>query len=245
MITQPSALASLAVYLDGADLDAMERAPSWIAGFTTNPSLLRAAGVRDYRAFARCAADVAGRRPLSLEVLADDPLGQLAEAREIATWGKNVYVKIPVVDTRGNWNGDVVQQLLAEGVPVNVTAVMTLEQVIRLREPLRSHTTPAIVSIFAGRIADTGLPPGGAVYDAVHVFWQSDNVQVLWASVRQIYDVQEAIWAGADIITLTPTLIGKLGLLGKNLEDYSVETVQQFRRDALASGLSVLPGVLT
>lgn len=228
------------IFADGADLDYIRTAPDSIAGFTTNPSLVRAAGIADYREFAKSAISAASGRPISFEVFADDESSMLAEAREIAGWGGNSYVKIPIVNTRGDSTVCVIRELLADGIKVNVTAVMTHAQIWSIREALRG-TTSAIVSIFAGRIADTGRDAGTFIKSVLGCFWQHTNVEILWASTREIYSVAEANRIGCHIITVTPQLLKKLELFDKDLEAYSVETVRQFRADAVTSGLSVLP----
>lgn len=224
------------IFLDGADLDAIRNAPSFVCGFTTNPSLIRRAGHTDYKAFCLAAIEAAHGLPISFEVFADDLPGMAAQAREIASWGENVYVKIPVMNTEGKPTGPVIADLSYSGIKVNVTAVMTVEQVLALTEPLQcGGPTPSIVSVFAGRIADTGGYAPALIRRAA-AFTSAD---ILWASPRQIGDVLAAQMAGAHIITLSTELVAKFSLWGRDLEDYSRETVEMFRRDALAAGYEI------
>jgi transaldolase len=227
------------IFADGADLDAIRNAPPFIRGFTTNPTLMRKAGVTDYKAFCLAAAEAAKGLPISFEVFADDLPGMAAQAREIASWGENVYVKIPVMNTEGESTASVIWTLAKAGVKINVTAVMTEHQVAVVTDAL-SPETPAIISVFAGRITDTGLDaysclrPMRKLRDA-----RCAKAQLLWASARSSANVGEARESDFDIITLPPDLIAKLPLLGKNLDEYSRETVEMFRRDALAAGYEI------
>lgn len=218
----------IAIYADGADLAGMARLAGEVQGFTTNPSLMRKAGVTDYAAFAKAVLGVAGGKPVSFEVLADDLDGMVEQAHTLAGWGPNVVVKIPIRNTGGESTEVVIRHLSLNSIAVNVTAVMTPQQV---REAIGAIRGPrCVVSIFAGRIADAGVDPRPLVSAAA--FMAHDLVDVLWASPRQVYDVIEAERAGADIITLTPDLIAKAKGFGVNLERRSIETVQQFQRDA-------------
>lgn len=218
----------VAIYADGADLETIRKLAQdpRIDGFTTNPSLMKKAGIGDYRSFAQAVLDAAGGKPVSFEVLADDLEGMESQGLEIASWG-NVFVKVPITNTSGQFTGEVLTSLCTNGVKVNVTAVMTLDQV---RWALRCLTQGNIISIFAGRIADTGVDPQRIVRAAGEMV--KGYVSILWASARQAFDVALAEQSGANIITLTPDLIARLALRGKNLEQYSLETVQQFKRDA-------------
>lgn len=231
------ALKHVKVYADGADLESMVRfaeLPS-IAGFTTNPTLMRKSGISDYEAFARKVLDIIPVRPVSFEVFADDPEGMIRQAKVIASWGTNVVVKIPVTDTHGNPMTSVIEQLTAEGVQLNVTAMMTLTQVEQVTAAL-AGTRFGIVSVFAGRIADTGRDPMPIMSSALEITSAQPNVSLLWASPREILNVMQADEIGVDIITVTHDLLGKLALFGKSLEDYSLETVRMFYSDAQAAG---------
>ena len=231
---------SIKVFADGADFDSIIKLAGSpiIKGFTTNPTLARNAGVTDYEAFGRKVLAAVPDRPVSLEVLADDFPEMLRQARTIATWGKNVNVKIPVTNTKREFSGEVIRQLSADGVVVNVTAIMTVEQVRRVAEALVPET-PAIVSVFAGRIADTGVDPMPLMAEALKVLRERPKAELLWASPRELLNVFQADAIGCHIITATKDILAKLSLVGKDLDDYSLETVQMFRRDATAAGFEI------
>lgn len=212
------------IYLDGPTLAQMSLP---VDGYTFNPSLMRALNVTNYSVFARMALECAGGKPVSFEVLADDLPTMDRQAREIASWGENVYVKIPVMTTEKDPTTLLIHLLAQDGIKVNVTAVMTLEQIRTVARVLTD--TPAIISIFAGRIADTQKDPTPLFTEAQRV--KHANTQILWASTREVYNVKQAEGI-ADIITLSPELFSKLNLKGKDLNEYSRETVQQFYKDA-------------
>jgi len=229
------------LYADGADYDTMLRLAThpYVRGFTTNPSLMRAAGVREYEGFAQTLLAAIPHLPISFEVIGDTYAEMERQARRIATWRPtNVYVKIPVTNSEGLTSFGVIRRLTLTGVCVNVTAVFTLQQVAGLRWVLENGA-PAIVSIFAGRIADTGRNPVPLVEAAVELLRPYPNVQVLWASTREVYNIVQADQAGAHIITVTPDILTKLALVGKSLEGYSRETVCQFYHDALKAGYTL------
>ena len=231
---------SIKVFADGADFDHIVKlaANPIIKGFTTNPTLARNAGVSDYEEFGRKVLAAVPDRPVSLEVFADDFPEMLRQGRAIATWGKNVNVKIPVTNTKREFAGDVIRQLSAEGVVVNVTAIMTVEQVERVAECL-SPDTPAIVSVFAGRVADTGMDPVPLMTKALGALRGRPKAELLWASPRELLNIFQADSIGCHIITATKDVLAKLSLVGKDLDDYSLETVQMFRRDAVAAGFEI------
>lgn len=216
------------IYADGADPVLMKVLARFVDGFTTNPSLMRRAGVADYQAFARQVLEAAGGKPVSFEVLADDLEGMERQARRIAAWGENVYVKIPIITSRGDSCVPLIARLAATGVKLNVTAVLSKGQV---RDAVAALGGSGIVSVFAGRIADTGRDPI-RVMNSARSRIGGAGVQLLWASARQIYDVVQAEECGCDIITLGPDLLAKRELLGRGLEQYSLETVRQFIKDA-------------
>lgn len=225
------------IFADGADkagMLEMYRNPS-IRGFTTNPTLMRKAGVVDYRAFARDVLAEIPDRPISFEVFADDPEGMERQAREIAAWGSNVYVKIPVTDTRGAPTYELVQSLSQSGIKVNVTAIMTLGQVREIAAAIAGGA-PGYVSVFAGRIADTGRDPVPIMADAVEILKASPNAELLWASPRELLNIFQADAIGCHVITATNDILKKLTLVGKSLEEYSLETAQMFYRDAVQAG---------
>ena len=216
------------VFLDGADLNTIADCPN-VDGYTTNPTLCRKSGITDYKTFGKSIASLALGKPVSIEVLADDFATMESQAREIASWGENVYVKIPVTNTLGYSTGLLVSKLSNDGIKVNVTALMTMGQ-IRAMARFLVPQTPAILSIFAGRIADTGRDPVPFITAANQC--KHDKTEILWASTREVYNVKHAEQAGADIITMTPDLIKKMELFGKDLAEYSRETVQMFYNDA-------------
>jgi transaldolase len=234
------ALRHVKIYADGADLESIIELAGkpHIAGFTTNPTLMRKSGITDYEGFARKVLETIKDRPISFEVFADDPAGMLRQARLISSWGENVYVKIPVTDTKRNSMADVVAELTADGVQLNVTALMTLVQVETITAAL-AGTRGAVVSVFAGRIADTGRDPIPIMTSALAVTSAQQNVSLLWASPREILNVKQADDIGVDIITVTHDMLGKLKLFGKDLGDYSLETVQMFDNDARAVGYTL------
>jgi len=229
------------VFADGADLKNIRElaANPRIQGFTTNPTLMRAAGVTDYKAFSLDVLKVIGGRPVSFEVFADDFPTMEAQAREIATWGDNVYVKIPITNTRREPAVPLIRELTAAGVKLNVTAICTLDQVRDTADALRGGA-PAVVSVFAGRIADTGRDPVPLMREALSICRAVDRrIELLWASPRELLNIVQAAEIGCDIITVTNDLLAKLPTLGKDLAQFSLETVQMFYRDAQACGFKL------
>jgi transaldolase len=228
------------LYLDGADLDAMERAAATgiVEGYTTNPTLVAKAGVANYRAFAAAALERIGNAPISFEVLADDLPSIQQQAREIASWGRNVSVKVPVCTTAGESTLAVVRDLTADGLTVNVTAVMTMEQVVGVAEAVHPDAS-GYVSIFAGRIADTGRDPCPFMREAVDICRHKPKLRVLWASPREVLNVYQADQCGVHVIVLTADLIAKLALRNRDLAEFSRETVQMFYDDAIRAGYTL------
>lgn len=228
------------IFADGADLNGileMHKNPL-ITGFTTNPTLMRKAGVSDYEAFARKLLEIVSDRPISFEVFADDFPTMISQGRAIASWGKNVNVKVPVMNTKGEFTGPVLRALAADGVELNVTAIMTTEQV-RAVSAVLDPKVPAIVSVFAGRIADTGIDPVPHMRECKQVLASRPKAELLWASPRELLNIFQADDIGCHIITCTNDMIAKLNLVGKDLIEYSRETVQMFHRDATASAFSI------
>ena len=213
------------IYCDGADLESMAALAGNVVGFTTNPSLVRKAGITNYREFAEKAITIVGSKPISFEVFSDDFAGMAREAREIASWGKNVYVKIPITNTKGESTAPLIETLASDGIKVNVTAILTREQSAIAVRALDG--APGIVSIFAGRIADAGQDPVKTVRYAVNKT-RGSHTKILWASTREVYNVVQADDCGCDIITMSPEIIAKLGGLGRDLNEISLETVLQF-----------------
>jgi transaldolase len=231
------------IFADGADFDGILKmyANPLIKGFTTNPSLMRKAGVTDYEGYARKVIAAVPDRPISFEVFADDLDGMVRQARVIASWGKNVNVKIPVMNTQREFTGRAIETLSKEGIAVNVTAVFTLEQVRRITERL-SPQTAAIVSVFAGRIADTGRDPVPHMAEAVKILKDKPRAELIWASPRELINIFQADAIGCQIITVTNDVIAKLSLVDKDLDAYSLETVDVFYRDATGAGFSIDTG---
>jgi transaldolase len=228
------------LYADGADLAGMLKlyASPLIKGFTTNPTLMRKAGISDYESFARGVLQAIPDRPISFEVFSDDFGEMEAQALQIASWGANVYVKIPVTNTFGVTATPLIQRLAAQRVPLNVTAVFTLAQVEDVCAVLSNHT-PAVVSIFAGRVADTGVDPVPLMSRAKRLCAKRPRVELLWASPRELLNIFQANEVGCDIITMTHDMLAKLSLIGKELELFSLETVKMFRTDAVAAGFTL------
>lgn len=221
------------LFADGADRATMldlYRNPL-IKGFTTNPTLMRKAGITDYEGFARDVLRSIPDRPISFEVFADEFDDMESQARKIATWGENVYVKIPVTNTRREPALDLICKLAHAGVKLNVTALLTLDQVREVSAALAGGD-PACVSVFAGRIADTGRDPVPLMAAAVEIVSSYPNMELIWASPRELLNVFQASAIGCHIITATNDILKKLTLVGKDLHDYSLETVQMFFEDA-------------
>jgi transaldolase len=228
------------IFADGADIADIVRMVQnpLIKGFTTNPSLMRKAGVRDYAIFACSVLAAVPDRPVSFEVFADDPDGMIKQARTIASWGSNVNVKIPVTNTKGDFTGEVIDVLSSSGVTLNVTAIMTADQVYSVADALAPET-PAIVSVFAGRMADTGIDPVPCMRECKAILRMRPNAQLLWASTREVLNIFQADQCGCDIITVTNEILGKLHLAGKGLAEYSLETVREFHRDATRAAYGI------
>src|SRR5437868_4784538 len=228
------------IFADGADYEGivkMAKNPV-IKGFTTNPSLMRKAGVSDYEAFARKVLGTITDRPVSFEVFADDFASMAEQARTIAAWGSNVNVKIPVTNTKGQSSGELLRTLSSEGVMLNVTAIFTLDQVRAVADAL-DPATPAIVSVFAGRIADTGVDPIPHMLACKQILGSRPKAGLLWASTRELLNIFHAEESGCDIVTVPNELLSKLNLIGKDLTEYSRETVEAFFRDAAAAGYQI------
>jgi transaldolase len=228
------------IFADGADMDgilALHKNPL-IKGFTTNPTLMRKAGIEDYEKFARRLVQAIPDRPISFEVFADDFEGMIAQGRVIASWGDNVNVKIPVTTTKGMFTGPVIRTLANAGVIVNVTAIMTERQVEGVVECLAPNVR-AIVSVFAGRVADTGRDPVPLMRACLRALADRPKAELLWASPRELLNIFQADEIGCHIITVTHDVLAKLVLVGKDLNEYSLDTVKMFYRDATAAGFSI------
>jgi transaldolase len=231
------------LFADGADLAGMLEmyAEPYVSGFTTNPTLMRKAGVTDYVGFAAAAVAAIPDRPISFEVLSDDMSEMEVQARTLAAIGENVYVKIPVTDTHGVFTGDVISRLACAGIKLNVTALLSVEQVDAVAECLTD--VPACVSVFAGRIADTGRDPVPVMRAALKALKPRRSAELIWASPRELLNVVQAASIGCHIITATNDIIKKLPVIGKDLDQFSLETVRMFHDDARAAGYEVPVGL--
>ena len=234
---------TIKIFADGADLKGMKEAAAQplVKGFTTNPTLMRQAGITDYKQFALEVLKLIPDRPVSFEVFADDFPTMEAQGREIASWGSNVYVKVPVTNTKGEFAGPLMTRLAGAGIKLNVTAIMTNEQVKRVGAAL-AKDVPAIVSVFAGRIADTGRDPVPLMREAVSLLKDRPQAELLWASPRELLNIFQADEIGCHIITVTGDVIRKLALVGKDLDRYSLETVAMFHKDALSAAFTIPVG---
>jgi transaldolase len=228
------------VFADGADLDGILALSEdrRISGFTTNPTLMWKAGLTDYEEFAKRLLERITTHPISFEVFADDADEMRRQALKIARWGENVYVKIPVSTTSGESMAPLVRELSEAGVKVNVTALFTPAQVELITRAVRDGA-PSYISVFAGRIADAGIDPMPIMARAVEIMVDAPRSELIWASPREVLNVIQADQVGCHIITMTVDLIKKLDCLGKDLMQFSVETVQMFHRDAVAAGFSL------
>jgi len=228
------------IFADGADLDGILRLAEdpLIQGFTTNPTLMWKAGLTDYEEFARRLLERIRKQPISFEVFADDEAEMRRQAKKIATWGPNVYVKIPVTTTAGESMAPLVRELSEDGVQVNVTALFTTAQVELITQAVKDGA-PSYVSVFAGRIADAGVDPLPIMGRSVEILTDAPRAELIWASPREVLNVVQADEIGCHIITMTHDLLPKVKSLGKDLEQFSLETVQMFHRDAVAAGFSI------
>ena len=228
------------IFADGADKASILRLAQdpLIKGFTTNPTLMRKAGVTDYEWFAREVIEAIPDRPISFEVFSDDFKEMEEQAKVISSWGSNVYVKIPVMNTRGESAAALAGRLSQQGVKLNVTAMMTLGQVERVL-PHLENGAPAVLSIFAGRVADTGCDPLPLMKDALSLMRPFPHLELLWASPREVLNAAQADDIGCHIITMTPDLLKKLSLFGQDLEEFSRQTVVMFSDDAHAAGYAL------
>jgi len=226
------------LYADGADKGSMLEmaANPLISGLTTNPTLMKKAGITDFKAFC---LDILGHikdKPISLEVFTDEFNEMERQAKEINSWGKNVYVKIPITNSKGDSSLPLVERLAHQGVKLNVTALLTLKQVVGACTALKGGA-PSVVSVFAGRIADTGRDPMPLMKAASEIGWSFDkNIEMLWASSRELLNIHQAQECGCAIITATPDIIKKVSMQGKDLTELSLDTVKMFKKDAEAAG---------
>jgi transaldolase len=225
------------IFADGADLKGMLEMNSmnYIKGLTTNPTLMRNAGITHYKDFALEVLSKITEKPISFEVFSDDLEEMKLQALQIASWGNNVYVKIPVTNTLGISTTPIIKHLVEKEVKVNVTAVMTPEQIHRITDVL-STNIPSYVSVFAGRIADTGRDPVPLMKEALEILKNLKHTELIWASPREVLNIYQANEIGCHVITATSSILTKIDLFDKNLEDYSLETVKMFYNDAKSAG---------
>ncbi|HEX7155395.1 MAG TPA: transaldolase [Thermoanaerobaculia bacterium] len=228
------------LYSDGADVRDMKAAveKGLVKGFTTNPTLMRKCGITDYEAFAREALAAVSGMPISFEVFADEFDEMERQAKLIATWGEAVYVKIPITNTKGESSVPLIRRLSAAGVKLNITAILTLDQVRAVRDALDPNTG-AIVSVFAGRIADTGRDPMPIMRQALEILRVRPRAELLWASPRELLNIIQADECGCHIITATPDILKKLAMVGMPLDELSLDTVKMFYDDATAAGFKL------
>ena len=228
------------IYADGADINSFLELNKldYIKGFTTNPSLLKKSGVKNYKLFAKDLLKVIDK-PISFEVFADEPKEIITQAKEINSWGNNVFVKVPIVNTQNKSLVDVVGQLLENNIKCNVTAIFTIDKIIDLYKVAKNTKTKVIFSIFSGRIADTGVDPSRIISKAVEITKKNKNIKILWASTREVFNVYQASQSKCHIITVPTDLLKKFNLINKDLNEFSLETVKDFYRDAQLSGLKI------
>lgn len=227
------------IFADGADLDGIKALTEnqLIQGFTTNPTLMKAAGITDYEGFSKEVIELISGKPISLEVFSDEFEDMKRQATKLSALGENVYVKIPITNTRGESSQPLIKELSLQGIKLNVTALMTLKQVEETTESFADHATGCI-SVFAGRIADTGVDPVPLMEASLQAMSINSNLELIWASPREILNVVQADDIGCHIITVTHDLLKKLSIIGKNLDEYSLDTVKMFFNDAKNAGFT-------
>jgi transaldolase len=228
------------IFADGADLVSVENLNmnQNISGFTTNPSLMKKAGVTDYKKFCQDVLKITKDKPVSFEIFSDDLDEMYDQANEIASWGKSIFVKIPITNSKGEKTSSLIKKLLENKVKCNVTAILTIQQVKEIYE-ISNSETEVIISIFAGRIADTGIDPIPMMTEAVNICKIKKNIEILWASTRELINIYQANQINCQIITVPHDILKKIPLIGKNLDDLSLETVQTFLNDATKAGFKI------
>jgi transaldolase len=228
------------IFADGADLVSIENLNKNqdISGFTTNPSLMKKAGITDYKKFCQDVLKITKNKPVSFEIFSDDLDEMYDQANEIASWGKSIFVKIPITNSKGEKTSGLIKKLLEKKIKCNVTAILTIQQVKEIYE-ISNSETDVIISIFAGRIADTGIDPILMMSEAVNICKTKKNIEILWASTRELINIFQANQINCQIITVPHDILKKISLIGKNLEDLSLETVQMFLTDATKAGYKI------
>jgi transaldolase len=228
------------IFADGADIDSIKDIlkNKIISGFTTNPSLMKKSGVQDYEKFSKTVSNLVYPKPISLEVFSDDLNEMYKQAKIISSWKRNIFVKIPIINTKGISTNKIINKLSDEKVNLNITAIFTFKQIKSLTRVLNKRSN-TIISVFAGRIADTGRDPKILIRNSVKIFKNYKKIKILWASTREVYSIVEAINCGCHIITASNDIIDKIKFFNKNLNIFSKETVQMFYNDAKSSGYRV------
>ena len=231
---------NIKIFADGADLASIENLNSKkdISGFTTNPSLMKKAGVTDYKKFCQDVLKITKEKPVSFEIFSDDLDEMYDQANEIASWGKSIFVKIPITNSKGKKTSSLIKKLLENKIKCNVTAILTIQQVKEIYE-ISNSETDVIISIFAGRIADTGIDPIPMMSEAVNICKDKKNIEILWASTRELINIFQANKINCQIITVPHDILKKTSLIEKNLDDLSLETVQMFLNDAIKAGFKI------
>ena len=231
---------NIKIFADGADLVSIENLNKNkdISGFTTNPSLMKKAGVTDYKKFCQDVLKITKEKPVSFEIFSDDLDEMYDQANEIASWGKSVFVKIPITNSKGKKTSSLIKKLLENKIKCNVTAILTIQQVKEIYE-ISNSETDVIISIFAGRIADTGIDPIPMMSEAVNICKDKKNIEILWASTRELINIFQANKINCQIITVPHDILKKTSLIEKNLDDLSLETVQMFLSDAIKAGFKI------
>jgi|TARA_B110000881_G_scaffold146126_1_gene129329 transaldolase len=228
------------IFADGADFESINKlnTKNYIRGFTTNPSLMKKAGIKNYKEFALKILSKIKDKPISFEVFSDDLIEMEKQAMEIASWGKNVNVKIPVTNTKKESTTEIIERLSNQGIECNITAIFTVNQLKNIVQVLNKNT-PAILSVFAGRIADTGIDPENIMAECVQASKSKPKSEILWASTRELVNIFQADKIGCQIITVPHEILSKIDSIGKNLDDYSLDTVKSFYKDAVAAGFKI------
>ncbi len=230
-------LKNIEIYADGADLEFIKNTNFEFSGYTTNPTLMNKSGIKDYKEFAINFIKVIKNKPVSFEVFADELSEIKKQAEIISSWHPNIYVKIPITNSKKESTIDIIKELNANEIKCNVTAIFTLDQIKSLKSI--NNKTECILSIFAGRIADTGVDPEPIMSNIVDYFKKNKNIKILWASPREILNIFQAINSNCHIITIAKDIINKLDSIDKNLEDFSLETVNMFYNDAIKAGYKI------
>ena len=233
---------NIKIFLDTANLDKIKDALSnypFIKGFTTNPSLMHKEGVKNYETFCKEALQISNNLPISFEVFSDDPKDMEKEAKIISSWGQNAYAKIPITNTKGISTKEIINNLTSDNIKVNVTAIFTVKQLTEIIDSF-NNSTPSIISVFAGRIADSGRDPVLIMKECYELLKNKKNLELLWASSRELYNIFDAEKTKSHIITIAPDILDKIKFLNKNLNEFSLDTVNDFFKDANSAGFNIL-----